>query len=103
MYIQHGIIVSCFSQLDSSISLVAQRVVEIMGQLKERLYPGGRIPSDSVPQISSVILVDRSVDFMTPLFTQLTLEGLIDSIYGIESSKYPLWSHDDHMVENSDL
>ena len=58
-----------------------------MGQLMERLYPGGRIPCDSVPQISSVILIDRSVDFMTPLFTQLTLEGLIDSIYGIESSE----------------
>ena len=53
--------------------------------MREQLYPDGRIPGDSVPQLSSVVLVDRSVDLLTPLFTQLTLEGLVDQLYGIEN------------------
>ena len=40
-----------------------------------------------VPKIDSLILLDRSVDFLTPLSTQLTYEGLIDEIYGIRHSK----------------
>jgi len=40
-----------------------------------------------VPQISTLILIDRSVDLITPLSTQLTYEGLIDEIYGIKNSK----------------
>ena len=55
--------------------------------MREQLYPDGRIPGDSVPQLSSVVLVDRSVDLLTPLFTQLTLEGLVDQLYGIENGE----------------
>ena len=39
------------------------------------------------PQIDTLLLVDRSVDLLTPLFTQLTYEGLIDELYGIHNSK----------------
>ena len=62
-------------------------MAEILFQMRESLYPNGQIPSDCIPQLSSVILIDRSVDLLTPLFTQLTLEGLIDEIYGIEESE----------------
>ena len=55
--------------------------------MRDQLYPDGRIPGDSVPQLSSVVLVDRSVDLLTPLFTQLTLEGLVDQLYGIENGE----------------
>lgn len=43
------------------------------------------------PQIDSLLLIDREVDLLTPLFTQLTYEGLIDELYGIQNSKsdYP--------------
>ena len=42
-------------------------------------------------QIDSLLLIDREVDLLTPLFTQLTYEGLIDELYGIQNSKsdYP--------------
>lgn len=33
--------------------------------------------------IENVIIVDRSVDFPTPLMTQLTYEGLVDEMYGV--------------------
>jgi hypothetical protein len=31
-------------------------------------------------------LIDREVDFFTPLFCQLTYEGLVDEVFGIENS-----------------
>ena len=39
------------------------------------------------PQIDSLLLIDRTVDLLTPLATQLTYEGLIDEIYGVHNSK----------------
>ncbi|CAG8439325.1 11444_t:CDS:10 [Ambispora gerdemannii] len=36
--------------------------------------------------IDSLIIIDRSVDLITPLCTQLTYEGLIDEIFGIRNS-----------------
>ena len=39
------------------------------------------------PQIDTLLLIDRTVDFLTPLATQLTYEGLIDEIYGVQNSK----------------
>jgi hypothetical protein len=40
---------------------------------------------DEEPQIDSLILLDREVDKVTPLCTQLTYEGLIDEIFGINN------------------
>jgi vacuolar protein sorting-associated protein 33A len=34
----------------------------------------------------SLIILDREVDFITPLLTQLTYEGLVDEKYGIKNS-----------------
>jgi len=36
--------------------------------------------------IDSLIIIDRSVDLITPLCTQLTYEGLIDEVFGIKTS-----------------
>jgi hypothetical protein len=33
------------------------------------------------------LLLDRGVDLLTPLATQLTYEGLIDEIFGINNSE----------------
>jgi hypothetical protein len=40
--------------------------------------------------IESLIIIDREVDFITPLLTQLTYEGLIDEKYRIKNSENPL-------------
>ena len=37
-------------------------------------------------QIDALLLIDREVDLLSPLVTQLTYEGLIDEIFGINSS-----------------
>lgn len=39
--------------------------------------------STTVPEIDQVILIDRQVDMITPMCTQLTYEGLIDEFFGI--------------------
>jgi len=37
--------------------------------------------------IDHLVLIDRSVDLMTPMATQLTFEGLIDELFGIDCCK----------------
>ena len=39
------------------------------------------------PQIDTLLLLDRNIDLLTPLFSQLTYEGLIDELYGIQNSE----------------
>ena len=43
--------------------------------------------SQITPQIDDLFLIDRTVDPLTPLLTQLTYEGLIDEVYDIQNSK----------------
>jgi len=38
------------------------------------------------PEIDSLIIIDRQVDMVTPMCTQLTYEGLIDEIFGVHNS-----------------
>jgi len=38
-----------------------------------------------VPEFDSMIIIDREVDMVTPLCTQLTYTGLIDEMYGIRN------------------
>jgi len=38
------------------------------------------------PQIENLVLIDRRVDLMTPMCTQLTYEGLIDELFGIKNN-----------------
>ena len=38
------------------------------------------------PQIDNLLIIDRNVDPLTPLLTQLTYEGLIDEIFSINNS-----------------
>ena len=44
----------------------------------------GMMPSSS---IESLIVIDRGIDFATPLLTQLTYEGLIDEMFGITDNQ----------------
>ncbi|TPX34829.1 hypothetical protein SmJEL517_g02554 [Synchytrium microbalum] len=41
-------------------------------------------PQDS--EIDSMIIIDRSVDLLTPMCTELTYEGLIDEIFNVKST-----------------
>lgn len=41
-------------------------------------------PKEVVPEIDRLILFDREVDLITPCVSQLTYEGLIDEVLGIQ-------------------
>jgi hypothetical protein len=38
--------------------------------------------------LGELIIIDREVDFVTPLMTQLTYEGLIDETIGIQHCRF---------------
>ena len=71
----------------------AKRVEELLSRMRQELLAGedgggsdkaGLTPSSS---IESLIIIDREVDFVTPLLTQLTYEGLIDEVFGIHNNQ----------------
>lgn len=71
----------------------AKRVAELLARMRQELLAGetghdgdklGLSPSTTT---ESVIIIDRDVDFVTPLLTQLTYEGLIDEIFGIQNNQ----------------
>ncbi len=49
------------------------------------------MPSNQEPQITpkidNLMLIDRSLDMITPMMSQLTYEGLVDEHFGIKYSK----------------
>ncbi len=71
----------------------AKRVAELLSRMRQELLAGedaneankiGLTPSTTV---ESVIIIDREVDLVTPLLTQLTYEGLIDEVFGIQNNQ----------------
>ncbi|KAK3942698.1 Sec1-like protein [Diplogelasinospora grovesii] len=71
----------------------AKRVAELLSRMRQELLAGeDASETDKIgltPSIAteSVIIIDREVDFVTPLLTQLTYEGLIDEVFGIENNQ----------------
>ena len=49
--------------------------------------------ADRVPQIDTIIIIDRQIDLISPLITQLTYEGLIDEFFSIRNSSVKLPGH----------
>ena len=61
-----------------------QQVANMMIRMK-REFTGSQNPI--FPVFDNLLLLDRNVDLLSPLATQLTYEGLIDEIYGIQNSE----------------
>uniref|UniRef100_A0AAQ5ZZT2 VPS33A core subunit of CORVET and HOPS complexes n=1 Tax=Amphiprion ocellaris TaxID=80972 RepID=A0AAQ5ZZT2_AMPOC len=60
----------------------ARHVANMMLRMK-REFAGTQ--NQILPVFDTLLLLDRNVDLLTPLATQLTYEGLIDEIYGINN------------------
>uniref|UniRef100_A0A4W6G4B8 VPS33A core subunit of CORVET and HOPS complexes n=1 Tax=Lates calcarifer TaxID=8187 RepID=A0A4W6G4B8_LATCA len=60
----------------------ARHVANMMLRMK-REFAGSQ--NQILPVFDTLLLLDRNVDLLTPLATQLTYEGLIDEIYGINN------------------
>ena len=64
----------------------AKKVKDIMVRLRRETGGGGGGAPAAGGEIESLIILDRDVDLVTPMLTQITLEGLIDEHIGIKSS-----------------
>ncbi|CAH2295822.1 vacuolar sorting-associated 33A [Pelobates cultripes] len=65
----------------------ARHVANMMIRMKREL---GGSQNQIIPVFDTLLLLDRNVDLLTPLATQLTYEGLIDEVYGIQNSNVKL-------------
>ncbi|CAG5119015.1 unnamed protein product, partial [Candidula unifasciata] len=65
----------------------AKHVVDMMRRMKMEM--GGCEPQIT-PQIDNLLILDRNVDLLTPLLSQLTYEGLIDEIFNIKNTNVKL-------------
>lgn len=69
----------------------AKRVAELLGRMRQESLAGESAKDATRAKLSpstnteSLIIIDREVDSVTPLLTQLTYEGLIDEVWGIEN------------------
>ena len=63
---------------------LASMVWSLYGRLKE-LRQGGVVHQEGGSQITELILFDRSCDYVTPLCSQLTYEGMLDDTFGVKS------------------
>ena len=59
----------------------AAQVFDLMVRMKRETC--GQEPKVRT-QIDTMVIMDREVDLISPLPTQLTYEGLIDKMYGIQ-------------------
>ncbi|KAI4250795.1 MAG: hypothetical protein LQ352_005239, partial [Teloschistes flavicans] len=70
----------------------ARRLMELLLRMRseaaaEESTPASRLGMMPSATIESLIIIDREVDMVTPLLTQLTYEGLIDEIFGIKNNQ----------------
>ncbi|KAB0357052.1 hypothetical protein FD754_001208 [Muntiacus muntjak] len=73
----------------------ARQVANMMIRMK-REFTGSQ--NSIFPVFDNLLLLDRNVDLLSPLATQLTYEGLIDEIYGIQNNS-KLGSHSGKLVD----
>ncbi|EGZ77292.1 Sec1-like protein [Neurospora tetrasperma FGSC 2509] len=71
----------------------AKRVAELLSRMRHEILAGEEAAEGDKIGLSpsttneSVIIIDREVDFVTPLLTQLTYEGLIDEVFGVQNNQ----------------
>lgn len=59
----------------------SSQIVRTLGKMRKEA--GKDVPSHADSSIDEIVLLDRSVDWVTPMCTQLTYEGLLDEILGL--------------------
>ncbi|KAH7329271.1 Sec1-like protein [Stachybotrys elegans] len=71
----------------------AKRVADLLSRMRQELLAGEDASETNKPGLTpsttneSVIIIDREVDFLTPLLTQLTYEGLIDEVFKVQNNQ----------------
>lgn len=84
---KHGLFPRIIGKGDS-----ARRLMELLLRMRseataEESSTSARLGMMPSATIESLIIIDREIDFATPLLTQLTYEGLIDELLGIKDNQ----------------
>lgn len=66
----------------------AKAVANLLMQMRREF--GHNQEPQMQPKIDNLILIDRTIDHLTPMMAQLTYEGLIDENFGIKFSNFLL-------------
>ena len=66
----------------------AKKLYDFMARMRKEMHGDEQL--DICPQFDNIVILDRQVDMITPLLTQLTYEGLIDELFGIKNSTVKL-------------
>ncbi|CAK9825400.1 Vacuolar protein sorting-associated protein 33A [Anthophora retusa] len=80
----------------------ASKVWELLERLN-REEEDNKATSNQASTIEHLLLLDRSVDLLSPLVTQLTYEGLIDEIFGIKYNTVQLPAQRFHDSQDSPM
>jgi len=71
----------------------AKRLADLLARMRQELVAGEdsnestKLGLTQSATTESLIIIDREVDYATPLLTQLTYEGLIDEVVGIQNNQ----------------
>lgn len=71
----------------------AKRVSTLLSRMRQEILAGGGADEGAKAGLTpsntteSIIIIDREVDMVTPLLTQLTYEGLIDEVFKIQNNQ----------------
>ena len=69
-------------------------------------YWAGRPAPPESTDVAALLILDRSVDLVTPMTTPLTYEGLLDEVFGIQAGSYldiDLLTIDPETAKNQDI
>lgn len=64
----------------------AKQVWDLVKRLQRENNLEETFKNNQTTSIDQILLIDRSIDLITPLATQLTYEGLIDEIFGLNNT-----------------
>ncbi|CAG8761276.1 23385_t:CDS:10, partial [Gigaspora margarita] len=71
----------------------AKHLADMLIRMRREVAVDDPSPLSISQSVDSLIIIDRSVDLITPLCTQLTYEGLIDEVFNIRASHVEVDSH----------
>jgi hypothetical protein len=83
---RHGLFPRIIGKGDRAKNLADQLIRMRAEEDASDRSPFALTPSSTLGEL---IVIDREIDFVTPLMTQLTYEGLIDETIGIQNCKQP--------------
>lgn len=76
----------------NTVLSTSQKMVNLLRRLGSEYVVdpghGTSIPKLTFGSIDTMIVLDRQLDMVTPMCTQLTYEGLLDEVFGIKHGQY---------------